>query len=113
MEQPSFDVPALLEIIRQRGEQVCKSNGYTDYVVFADGRDACITRIGFNYAILADLTETFYGDRWCFHHYALARAALADWIDKGGPEPTIHWHRHPDTGRRRPDGDASREYVNF
>jgi hypothetical protein len=95
-----------------QGRAMCEANGYTDYVRFPDGRDACITRMGFNHAILSDLAYWGYGDRWCFSSYALARLALSEWVESGAEEPA-HWHRHPDTGRRRPDGDASREYVNF
>lgn len=95
-----------------RAHAICDANGYTDYRSFIGGRDACIARIGFNYAILADITDCGYGDRWCFATYALARAALDAWDGLDETEPQ-GWHRHPDTGRRRPDGDASREYVCF
>jgi hypothetical protein len=37
-----------------------------------------------------------------------AVAALIAWDGKGEPEG---WFRHPMSGRRRPDGDASREYT--
>jgi hypothetical protein len=35
---------------------------------------------------------------------------LKAWAADGGKEPQ-GWIRHPSTGRRRPGGDASREYV--
>jgi hypothetical protein len=34
--------------------------------------------------------------------------ALREWDGNGEPDG---WMRHPDSGRRRPDGDAAREYV--
>lgn len=94
------------------GQAACEANGYTDYKRFANGRDAAITRFAFTYAILSDLTRWGYGDRWCFHTYARAAAALADWDGEEGTDPW-GWHRHPDTGRRRENGDPSTEYVEF
>ncbi len=91
---------------------LCAANGYTDYRAFPSGRDACIARIGLNYAILADLTPSWYGDRWCYHTYTLAWHALDAWTGDEDSEPQ-GWHRHPSSGRRRPDGDASKEYVNW
>ncbi|MEW1959789.1 hypothetical protein [Kineococcus sp. NPDC059986] len=50
----------------------------------------------------------FYTDRWCYHDvYAAVRAAEA-WDPAQEDEPT-GWHRHPLSGRRRPDGDPSKE----
>jgi hypothetical protein len=86
--------------------------GYSDYREFDGDREACISAIRFTYAILADLSELTYGDRWCYHSYAAAKAALDAWNGADGTEPG-GWHRHPTTGRRRPDGDPSREYVNW
>lgn len=51
-----------------------------------------------------------YLDRWCFANQELAEAAVREWVY--GIEPK-GWHRHPATGRRRPDGDPSKEYVDF
>lgn len=83
-------------------------DGCTDYVSFPNGRDAMLMRLIFTHAIIADLSSGYYGDRWCYHTYAQAKAALMAWDGEG--EPT-GWHRHPDSGRRRPDGDPTREYV--
>lgn len=49
-----------------------------------------------------------YDDRWCYHGFDAAKRALESWNGEGEPQG---WHRHPPSGRRRPDGDASREYV--
>lgn len=51
-----------------------------------------------------------YYDRWCFATEQLAKAALLAWDGVGDP---VGWHRHPSTGRRRPDGDPSREFVEW
>lgn len=49
-------------------------------------------------------------DRWCYHSIAAALAAAEAWDPEKDPEPS-GWHRHPATGRRRPDGRAEAEYV--
>lgn len=48
-----------------------------------------------------------YDDRWCYTTKTGAEKALAEWT---GDEPH-GWIRNPLSGRRRPDGDASKEYV--
>ena len=35
--------------------------------------------------------------------------AATEWDGDGEP---MGWHRHPSTGRRRPEGDPEMEYVN-
>jgi len=52
-----------------------------------------------------------YEDRWCYGSAAAACIAADRWEgpDHGEPEG---WHRHPRSGRRRPDGDPDQEYVN-
>ncbi len=48
-------------------------------------------------------------DGWCYESIPQAMAALEDWQDpEGEPEG---WFRNPTSGRRRPDGDAKKEYV--
>jgi hypothetical protein len=51
-----------------------------------------------------------YDDRWCYADANAAKRGLRDWSGEGDPDG---WHRHPRTGRRRPDGDPKREYVEF
>lgn len=87
---------------------LCTANGYTDYGMYANGVDACIANFIFTWAILADLHRGGYERRWCYESYADALAALQAWNGDGEPSG---WHRDPYTGRRRPHGDASREYV--
>jgi hypothetical protein len=95
---------------RERLAIVCALNDYTDLRFFPNGRNAAITKLMYTCALIADVDMSGYEDRWCYETYDKAKAALDAWDGEG--EPT-GWHRHPDTGRRRPDGDASREYVNF
>jgi hypothetical protein len=96
------------QLLRVRGEQIARENGYTNYRMFVNGRDACLVRLIFNYAILSDLTECGYDGRWCYSSKDAALAALNAWNGEGEPEG---WHRHPPSGRRRPNGDATREHI--
>lgn len=52
-----------------------------------------------------------YTDRWCYTSPQAAWAAALAWDPDMAMEPA-GWHRHPTTGRRRPDGDPTQEYVN-
>jgi hypothetical protein len=49
-----------------------------------------------------------YLDRFCYQTEDGARAALDAWDGTKDPQG---WHRHPNTGRRRPAGDPLREYI--
>lgn len=48
-------------------------------------------------------------DEWQYQDQIAAYAALTVWDGNGEPEG---WYRHMRTGRRRPDGDPTREYIN-
>ncbi|WP_165356682.1 hypothetical protein [Sphingosinicella sp. BN140058] len=52
-----------------------------------------------------------YNDRWCYQDEAAARAALAEWKSRGFKGEPEGWHRHPLSGRRRPEGRVELEYV--
>jgi len=49
-------------------------------------------------------------DGWWYDSPEAAVAALNIWNGVGEPEG---WMRNPKTGRRRPNGDKSKEYVSF
>ena len=49
-------------------------------------------------------------DNFCYQTREQAVTALNAWDGVGEPSG---WHRNPRTGRRRPIGDASREYVSW
>lgn len=81
------------------------------YVQVKAGRICAIQPLMFTYAILADVNAWSYELRWCYSSLPKALAALDAWDAAEGTEPQ-GWHRAVDgSGRRRPDGDASREYV--
>lgn len=74
------------------------------------GRYAAIRPLAFTHAIITGPIGDFtgYENQWCYHSLDAARAALDAWDGVGEP---AGWHRHPATGRRRPDGDPGREVV--
>jgi hypothetical protein len=49
-----------------------------------------------------------YDDCWDYSDRVAAISAMQRWDGVGEPEG---WMRHPSSGRRRPDGDPSREFV--
>lgn len=81
-------------------------------VVKRDGVGVWVVPLMFTTAIITGPVDAYeYDDRWCYTNPLAAVHAARRW---GGPwnggEPQ-GWHRHPSSGRRRPDGDASRETV--
>jgi len=86
-----------------------------DYLFTADiGEHGLCGLMPFLYttAIVSGLNEWGYEERWCYHTTLSAMKALADWQKHPEwPEPE-GWHRHPTTGRRRPEGNKAEEYVN-
>ncbi len=54
--------------------------------------------------------DHFYDDGWCYASPIAALMAAVAWDGEGEPDG---WHRHVTSGRRRPDGDPAREYVNL
>lgn len=77
-----------------------------------DGRYACVSRLLFHYTLKVGRIgdDVGYDDRWCYQDLVLALAALRTWNPGEEPEPT-GWHRHPNSGRRRPNGNPAKEYV--
>lgn len=76
-----------------------------------DGRIIAVHKLLHHYTLLVDLDESGYADRYCYPNYVQAVVGCMEWDGKG--DPPGGWNRHPTTGRRRPDGDASREYINW
>lgn len=89
--------------------------GYLAPRLIEGRRWAAIRPLMYTFAILVGKTDELavgYDERWCYERLADALVAFDAWDGKVGTEP-VGWIRHPTTGRRRPDGDASREYVDF
>jgi hypothetical protein len=91
----------------------CTTHGYSDYIRFPDGHDACITRVGSNFAILYDVDDSGYRDRWCFTDYREAIAALHEWAASGGEGEPNGWQRRINSRHRRLDGDPVTKYINL
>ena len=49
-----------------------------------------------------------YDDVWYYSSITAALNAWAAWDGEGEPDG---WYRHPPTGRRRPGGDPTAEYI--
>lgn len=81
--------------------------GYRDCRPLGDGRWVAIQPLLFTHAIIIGKMHDRVGieDRWCYHTFKSARAALDEWNGQGEPEG---WHRHPLSGRRRVYGE---EYI--
>ena len=73
--------------------------GYSDISLIPGERYTCIARMGFTHAIIVGPVGNRYGfdDRWCYHHYGSAKAAIDAWDGEGEPKG---WFRQPGTGRR-------------
>ncbi len=84
---------------------------YSAVKILPDGRYAGIYSFMFTDAIIVGKLDVlgYYDDRWCYEKGA-ANHFLEVWGGVGEPNG---WHRHPDTGRRRPGGDPFKEYINF
>ena len=80
------------------------ANGYRDIRFLPGRRWASTFQFMFTAAIIVGRIgdRGGYGDRWCYHAHADAKAALLAWDGTGEPNG---WHRHPATGRRIAETD--------
>lgn len=53
-----------------------------------------------------------WDDIWCYEKDIDVIAVIREWKYPEVAEPE-GWHRNPTTGRRRPNGDASEEYIRY
>ncbi|MBB5496877.1 hypothetical protein [Paraburkholderia sp. MM5384-R2] len=76
---------------------------------FDNGRIACLMEVNpWLYAICTDLFEGGHDNAFYYRDRESATNALLAWDGTGEPSD---WWRHPQSGRRRHDGDPSREYY--
>lgn len=92
---------------------ICVENGYHNPKILADGRWSAVMPLLFTAAIITmepdiEKASLWYEDRWCYHSLPDAVKALSVWNGEGEPDG---WHRHPQTGRRRTNGDPLAEYI--
>jgi len=80
--------------------------------ILPDGRKLWLYRMMFTYRLCLGRAgnDLWYEDAWCYETKEAGLKAMNDWTLET-LEPT-GWHRHPNTGRRRPEGDPAKEYVN-
>lgn len=89
--------------------------GYTDthVRVLSGGQMAWIHSIPPDVAILVmPSNSTGCNDLWYYESEKDALKALNAWNPEAEKEPT-GWYRNPSTGRRRPNGNEEREYIEF
>jgi len=87
-------------------EEVTKH--YRQFWILPDGRLCGLLRLLHHWTVHLDLDYVGYADRYCFMTPELAIEAMSLWDGRGDP---INWHKHPSTGRVRPDRTAASEYV--
>lgn len=63
-----------------------------------------------NGRLFVDVNECGYTEFYCFCSPEAARKGLFEWKPETEKEPT-GWHRHSATGRRRENGDPSKETI--
>lgn len=87
--------------------------GYIYWRCLPDGMVLAVGPMSFsNGRLFWDVHQTGYNDFYCYCSVEAAVQGLMAYNPETDPEPQ-GWHRHASSGRRRPDGDASREYVNM
>lgn len=92
-------------------EEFLVENSYTDVRFINNGKEyIAIMPLIFTHAIVKGTVGNIYcyDDRWCYSDYWAAKEAIDAWDGVGEPNG---WHRHPATGRRRPQGDELQQYV--
>lgn len=80
-------------------QAIAEANGYLHVCEKGDAGICALMPLMYTFAIISECNMYGYGNRWCYHNYADAKAAFDAWDGKDGTEPT-GWHRHPATGRR-------------
>lgn len=73
-----------------------------------NGRSIGVVRFIYTFAIIADLSDIGYENRWCYNDLTTCLGAFNDWDGVGEPDG---WHREPSSGRRR-DANGN-EYVSL
>jgi hypothetical protein len=78
----------------------------------ADGREIIVTPRMFNAIITIGPKDAMtYDTHWCYDNPVQAKIAAEAWDPMTQDEPD-GWFRHADSGRRRPNGDPEKEYIN-
>lgn len=87
--------------------------GYEQWRCLPDGMVLAVGKMSIsNGRLYWDVHQGGYSDFYCYESVELASNGMLEFDLSRETEPN-GWHRHASTGRRRPGGDASREYVNM
>lgn len=87
--------------------------GYTHWRCLPDGTVIAVAPMSIsNGRLFWDVNQDGYSDFYCYDSPDLALSGMMDFDPAKQKEPE-GWHRHASTGRRRPNGDRSKEYINF
>lgn len=105
--ESACDEPFETWLLQPMGGDVLKFKMFPELGFYAG-----IRRLMYHYTmIFGEIGDrTGYSRRYCYATLEGALAALEAWDGNGDPEG---WHRAPETGRRRFDGDASKEYIDW
>lgn len=96
--------------------RLMREEGYHTLLRVGDEEYVALHRLMFHWTIRRGTIERVfeYDDAWCYTaDFDSALSHLLDWKSLEFSGEPQGWVRHPRTGRRRPNGDASREYVNW
>ncbi len=80
---------------------------YKRFWTLPDGRLCGLHRLLYHWTVHVDIDPVGYADRYCFMTAELAIEAMDQWDGAGDP---INWHKHPRTGRIRPDRTVISEH---
>lgn len=106
MPPPSIDLGPFKEFAR--------GNGYRNLEVMPDGRYACLMPLLFTHAIIiGDVDGVGPDDRWCYSSLNAAIVWLLEWKKRDFEGEPSGWSRHPVSGRRRENGDPTKETINL
>lgn len=103
---PVEDPAAFLDWLRE--------NGYAVALASPDGeRWVGIRRLIFHWTMHVGRVgdRSGFDRRFCYRDFGLALGALVEWSERGFEGEPEGWDRDPLTGRRRPEGDPAREFV--
>lgn len=96
----------------QFSDKEMREMGYTDWRVLPEGSIMAVGPMAFgNGRLFLEVNSSGYEDCYCYDSLALAQKSMNEFDPQSGVEPQ-GWKRHPFSGRRRTNGDASTEYIN-
>jgi hypothetical protein len=82
----------------------------------SDGMEICVFPRMFSSILTFGRRDDQFGydTHWCYETPGVAILAAEEWdpANPETPEPE-GWFRHANSGRRRPNGDPQKEYVNL